>query len=50
MEVTYSYNIVEGDALIGVLESISYVVKFEPSADGESICKTSSKYNTKGDV
>ncbi|CAK9145618.1 unnamed protein product [Ilex paraguariensis] len=48
--LTYSYSIIEGDALMGVLESISYVVKINSHADGGSICKTSSTYHTKGDV
>ncbi|XP_059643189.1 major allergen Pru ar 1-like [Cornus florida] len=47
---TYSYSIIEGDALMGVLESISYEIKIEASADGGSICKNSSKYHTKGDA
>ncbi|XP_059627109.1 major allergen Pru ar 1-like [Cornus florida] len=46
---TYAYSIIEGDALMGV-ESISYEIKIEASADGGSICKNSSKYYTKGDA
>ncbi|XP_059628921.1 major allergen Pru ar 1-like [Cornus florida] len=46
----YSYTIIEGDALMGVLEKISYEIKIEPSSDGGSVCKNSSKYHTKGDV
>lgn len=45
---TYNYSIIEGDALMDVLESISNVVKVEPMADGGSICKNSSTYNTIG--
>ncbi|KAA8548988.1 hypothetical protein F0562_000674 [Nyssa sinensis] len=47
---TYSYSIIEGDALMGTLESISYEIKISASPDGGSICKNSSKYHTKGDV
>ena len=49
---TYSYTVidVEGGDLKGLVESVSYVVKIEPSADGGSICKTSSTYHTKGDA
>uniref|UniRef100_A0A5B6YZ80 Putative major allergen Pru ar 1 n=1 Tax=Davidia involucrata TaxID=16924 RepID=A0A5B6YZ80_DAVIN len=47
---TYSYSIIEGDALMGKLESISYEIKIEASPDGGSICKNSSKYHTKGDA
>ncbi|KAL2463519.1 MLP-like protein [Forsythia ovata] len=48
--LTYSYSIVEGDALMGVLESITYHIKIVPNADGGSICKNRSIYNTKGDT
>ncbi|KAM7485026.1 hypothetical protein LguiA_001035 [Lonicera macranthoides] len=48
--MTYSYSIIEGDALMGVLESISYHVKVVPSADGGSVCKNRSIYHTKGDA
>jgi len=47
---TYSYSIIEGDALMGILESISYETKIVASPDGGSICKSSSKYYTKGDA
>ncbi|KAM7488112.1 hypothetical protein LguiB_025596 [Lonicera macranthoides] len=47
---TYNYSIIEGDALMGILESISYVVKVETMGDGGSICKNSSTYNTIGDA
>ncbi|KAJ9699686.1 hypothetical protein PVL29_005516 [Vitis rotundifolia] len=46
---TYSYSVIEGDALMGTLESISYEVKLVASPDGGSICKSTSKYHTKGD-
>ncbi|XP_059642054.1 major allergen Pru ar 1-like [Cornus florida] len=46
----YSYSIIEGDALMGVLEKISYEIKIEASSDGGSVCKNSSKYHTTGEV
>ncbi|CAA2957012.1 major allergen Pru ar 1-like [Olea europaea subsp. europaea] len=45
----YKYSLVEGDALIEGLEKITYEVKFEPSPDGGSISKVTTKYYTKGD-
>lgn len=48
--LTYSYSVIEGNALMGTLESISYEVKFAASPDGGSICKTTSKYHTKGEI
>ncbi|XP_052188422.1 major allergen Pru ar 1-like [Diospyros lotus] len=47
---TYSYSIIEGDALTGGIESISSEVKISASADGGSICKNSSTYHVKGDA
>ncbi|KAA8527413.1 hypothetical protein F0562_034872 [Nyssa sinensis] len=47
---TYSYSIIEGDALMDILESISYEIKIVASPDGGSICKNTSKYHTKGDA
>ncbi|KAL0286600.1 UNVERIFIED_CONTAM: Major allergen Pru ar 1 [Sesamum calycinum] len=48
--LTHSYSIVEGDALMGGLESITYHVKIVPTEDGGCICKNRSIYQTKGDV
>ncbi|KAL0463308.1 UNVERIFIED_CONTAM: Major allergen Pru ar 1 [Sesamum latifolium] len=48
--LTHSYTIVEGDALAGILESITYHVKIVPTEDGGCICKNRSIYHTKGDV
>ncbi|KAL2463196.1 Major allergen Pru ar 1 [Forsythia ovata] len=47
--LTYKYSLVEGDALIEGLEKITYEVKFEPSPNGGSISKITSKYYTKDD-
>ncbi|KAM7488113.1 hypothetical protein LguiB_025597 [Lonicera macranthoides] len=48
--MTYSYSIIEGDALMDILESISYHIKVEGLADGGSVCKNRSIYHTKGDA
>ncbi|GFZ13936.1 hypothetical protein Acr_24g0001260 [Actinidia rufa] len=47
---TYSYTIIEGDALTDIFESISYHIKIVPTPDGGSICKNRSIYTTKGDA
>ncbi|KAK6930227.1 Bet v I/Major latex protein [Dillenia turbinata] len=49
-KLTYAYTLIEGDALGDKLEKICYEVKFETGADGGSICKSSSKFYTKGDA
>ncbi|KAJ9181861.1 hypothetical protein P3X46_005908 [Hevea brasiliensis] len=46
---TYSYTSIEGEPWIDTLEKVYYEVKIVPSADGGSICKTTSKYYPKGD-
>ncbi|KAH6770288.1 hypothetical protein C2S52_015091 [Perilla frutescens var. hirtella] len=48
--LTHTYSIVEGDALMDVVESITYHIKIVPTEDGGCICKNRSIYNTKGDV
>ncbi|XP_048235477.1 major allergen Pru ar 1 [Ricinus communis] len=45
----YRYSVIEGDAVMNVLEKISNEIKFEASADGGCICKNSSTYYTIGD-
>ena len=47
---TYSYSVIEGDALMGLFDSISYHGKVVPSPNGGSICKNKSIYHTKGDA
>ncbi|XP_050290762.1 major allergen Pru ar 1-like [Quercus robur] len=47
---TYSYSVIEGDALMDTLEKISYEIKLTPSPNGGSICKSTCKYHTKGDI
>ncbi|KAK2975062.1 hypothetical protein RJ640_022065 [Escallonia rubra] len=46
----FTYSLIEGDTLMADLESITYHVKFVPSADGGSICNNRSIYHTKGDA
>lgn len=46
----YSYTVTESDAFSDKIEKVTNVVKIEASADGGSICKTSSTYHTKGDI
>ncbi|KAH6816096.1 hypothetical protein C2S53_015247 [Perilla frutescens var. hirtella] len=48
--LTHTYSIVEGDALMGVVESITYHIKIVPTEDGGCICKNRSIYNTKADA
>ncbi|KAH7513423.1 hypothetical protein FEM48_Zijuj12G0198300 [Ziziphus jujuba var. spinosa] len=48
--LTYSYSLIEGDALSDKLEKISYESKFVATAEGGTIIKNNSKYHTKGDV
>ncbi|XWS14141.1 hypothetical protein CRYUN_Cryun36dG0098000 [Craigia yunnanensis] len=45
---TYSYSVIEGDALMNTLEKITYETKLESSPEGGSICKSISKYYTIG--
>ena len=46
---TYSYSLIEGDALTDIIEKISYEIKLVASPDGGSILKSTSEYHTKGD-
>ncbi|KAK6278517.1 PREDICTED: major allergen Pru ar 1 [Theobroma cacao] len=47
---TYSYTVIEGDALMNTLEKICNEIKFQASPEGGSICKSSSTYYTIGDI
>ncbi|XP_058212557.1 major allergen Pru av 1-like [Rhododendron vialii] len=49
-KLTYAYTLIEGDALMDKLESISYEVKLEPSPNGGCIGKNISTYHTKPGV
>ncbi|XP_076926051.1 root allergen protein-like isoform X1 [Bidens hawaiensis] len=46
---SFSYSFVEGDILMGILNSISYTVKVVPSSDGGSVFQQIVTYNYKGD-
>ncbi|KAK9992178.1 hypothetical protein SO802_027163 [Lithocarpus litseifolius] len=46
---TYSFSVIEGDALFDKLENVSTETKIVASPDGGSIVKSTSKYQTKGD-
>ncbi|KAL3506004.1 hypothetical protein ACH5RR_031386 [Cinchona calisaya] len=46
---TYNYTLIEGGALTDKLEKITYEVKFEPTPEGGSVSKVTSKYYTKDD-
>ncbi|KAL4643052.1 hypothetical protein ACB092_02G064900 [Castanea dentata] len=46
---TYSFSVIEGDALFDKLEKVSTETKIVASPDGGSIVKSTSKYETKGD-
>ncbi|XP_059630265.1 major strawberry allergen Fra a 1.07-like [Cornus florida] len=48
---TYNYTLIQGDASMDKqIESISYEVKLEPSPNGGTVSRMTSKYYTKGDV
>ncbi|CAL8080366.1 unnamed protein product [Prunus armeniaca] len=47
---SYSYTLIEGDALGDNLEKISYETKLVASPSGGSVIKSTSHYHTKGDV
>ena len=47
--LTYSYSVIEGDALMKALEKITYEIKIASSPNGGSICKSISKYYTIGE-
>ena len=47
---SYKYTYIEGDALADKLESIAYEAQFEPTPEGGSKNKMTSKYYTKADV
>ncbi|MBA0612571.1 hypothetical protein Godav_013164 [Gossypium davidsonii] len=46
----YIYSVIEGDPLMNMLDKITYEIKLEASPGGGSMCKTSSKYYTIGDI
>ncbi|KAA8548705.1 hypothetical protein F0562_000389 [Nyssa sinensis] len=46
---TYTYTLIEGEALMDKFEKISFEVKLEASPNGGTISKMTSKYYTKDD-
>lgn len=48
--LVHSHTVIEGDALGDTLESIKYELKFEAAADGGTVVKRTTVYQTKGDV
>ncbi|PIN16961.1 hypothetical protein CDL12_10383 [Handroanthus impetiginosus] len=48
--LTHSYSIIEGDALMDVLDSVTYHVKIIPTEDGGCVCKNRSIYHAKDGV
>ncbi|XP_059647172.1 major allergen Pru ar 1-like [Cornus florida] len=48
--MTYAYTLIEGDALMDKLESISYEIKLEASPEGGCNGKNTSTYHTKPGV
>ncbi|KAA8548704.1 hypothetical protein F0562_000388 [Nyssa sinensis] len=46
---TYTYTLIEGDALMDKLEKICFEVKLERSPNGGTVSKMTSKYYTKDD-
>nr|P49372.1 RecName: Full=Major allergen Api g 1, isoallergen 1; AltName: Full=Allergen Api g 1.0101; AltName: Full=Allergen Api g I; AltName: Allergen=Api g 1 [Apium graveolens]2BK0_A Chain A, MAJOR ALLERGEN API G 1 [Apium graveolens]2BK0_B Chain B, MAJOR ALLERGEN API G 1 [Apium graveolens]CAA88831.1 Api g 1 (major allergen from celery) [Apium graveolens] len=48
--LTFDYSVIDGDILLGFIESIENHVVLVPTADGGSICKTTAIFHTKGDA
>nr|KAJ0200001.1 hypothetical protein LSAT_V11C600341310 [Lactuca sativa] len=48
--LSVSYTIFEGDALLGIIVSVTHHVKFVPSADGGSVYKHTTEFNCKPDA
>ncbi|KAK1380325.1 major allergen Pru ar 1-like [Heracleum sosnowskyi] len=48
--LTYDYSVIEGDILLGFIESIENHLSVVPTADGGSITKTTAIFHTKGDA
>uniref|UniRef100_A0A175YQC3 Bet v I/Major latex protein domain-containing protein n=1 Tax=Daucus carota subsp. sativus TaxID=79200 RepID=A0A175YQC3_DAUCS len=47
---TFSYSIIDGDILLGYIDSITTEFTFTPTADGGCTAKSVSTFNTKGDA
>ncbi|XP_022760630.1 major allergen Pru ar 1-like [Durio zibethinus] len=48
--LSHTYSVIEGDALMNVLEKITYETKFEAAPGGGTLCKRICKYYTIGDI
>lgn len=49
-KMAYAYTLIEGDALLGKIESISYEIKLESTPNGGCVGKNISTYHTKPGV
>ena len=47
---TYAYSIIDGDILLGFVESINNHFAYVPNADGGCTVKSTITFNTKGDA
>ncbi|KAK1380304.1 Major allergen Pru ar 1 [Heracleum sosnowskyi] len=48
--LTFDYSVIEGDILLGFIESIENHLTIVPTADGGSTTKTIATFHTKGDA
>ncbi|KAK1380318.1 Major allergen Pru ar like [Heracleum sosnowskyi] len=48
--LTFDFTVIDGDILLGFIESIENHVVVVPTADGGSITKTTAIFHTKGDA
>ncbi|KAK1380310.1 major allergen Pru ar 1-like [Heracleum sosnowskyi] len=48
--LTYDYSVIDGDILLGFIESIENHLVVVPTANGGSITKTTAIFHTKGDA
>lgn len=48
--LTYNYTIIEGDILLGFIESINNHISFVPTADGGCTVKNTIIFTTKGEA
>ncbi|WRX15487.1 Bet v I/Major latex protein - like 9 [Theobroma cacao] len=46
----YSYSVIESDVLMNTFEKINYEIKFIAGPSGGSVCKSTSKHYTIGDI
>lgn len=48
--LTFDYTVIDGDILLGFIESIENHLVVVPTSDGGSITKTTAIFHTKGDA